>query len=176
MHKASSRIHDQMVCDVLAGGAGSFLHVPGASSRPESGPYQVCGISVRCSDWSGQLHATAKATEKAPSGSQVHAGKQRSKEEAKRSQAPSPSTKSLSVLDMLKLGREIHDTQSAESVDLFQFDMNHMAWSLKPLKVEFTVEKEPFGKGGFREAFKASRKTAGFVGQKWVIKNTSRQP
>ena len=74
--------------------------------------------------------------------------------------------KSLSVLYMLELGCEIHDTQSAESVDILLFDMDHMDWSLKPQKVSFTIEKESFGEGAFREAFKATTKTAGCDGKK----------
>ena len=57
--------------------------------------------------------------------------------------------KRLSVLDMLKLGKVVNE-KLTESVNLFSFDINQMAWSNIPSSVEFTIEKVPFGTGGFR--------------------------
>ena len=54
-------------------------------------------------------------------------------------------------------------------IDLFAFDISDMAWS-SPSVVEFNLDKEHFGTGGFREAFKATSKTAGFCNQQWVVK------
>eukprot|EP00794_Sanderia_malayensis_P021010 gene21010-23062_t len=44
-----------------------------------------------------------------------------------------------------------------------------MIWSTLPEKVEFKIEAEAFGEGGFRQAFKATSTTPSFSG-KWVIK------
>ena len=45
-----------------------------------------------------------------------------------------------------------------------------MVWSRKPTTVEFLIDKEPIGEGGFREAFKATSKPQGFQGRDWVLK------
>ena len=45
-----------------------------------------------------------------------------------------------------------------------------MSWSRNPQEVEFSIEKEPFGIGGFRKAFQATSKTPGFQNSKWVVK------
>ena len=45
-----------------------------------------------------------------------------------------------------------------------------MAWSSQPSAVEFSIANEPFGKGGFREAYKATSKTPEFCRQQWVVK------
>jgi hypothetical protein len=76
--------------------------------------------------------------------------------------------KSLSVLEMLKLGKVI--SQKTENIELFTFDINDMAWSSTPVTAEFSIAKEPFGKGGFREAFKARSKTPEFHNRGWVVK------
>ncbi|KAJ7371602.1 hypothetical protein OS493_024278 [Desmophyllum pertusum] len=89
---------------------------------------------------------------------------------ATKAQSPSKAfPKSLSVLEMMKLGKVIND-KSTESIELFTFDLTDMAWSSQTSTVEFSIVKEPFGKGGFREAFKATSKTPGFQHQQWVVK------
>ena len=45
-----------------------------------------------------------------------------------------------------------------------------MRWSSVPIKAEFMIEELPFATGGFREAFKATSKTAGFEETTWVVK------
>ena len=75
--------------------------------------------------------------------------------------------KSLSVLEMMRLGKVING--STVTIDLFTFAIADMTWS-SPSVVEFSLAKEPFGEGGFREAFKATSKTAGFCNQQWVVK------
>ena len=47
--------------------------------------------------------------------------------------------------------------------------MTEMAWSGKETPVEFKIECEPFGIGGFRKAFKASG-SGEFKGSTWVVK------
>ena len=61
---------------------------------------------------------------------------------------------SLSVVDMLKLGKLITDTTT--SVEIFNVDMSVMARTGRPTTVDFSIEPEPFGTGGFRKAFKAT--------------------
>ena len=64
--------------------------------------------------------------------------------------------KSLSVVDMLKLGNQIKHTTTA--VEIYKFDFQAMAWSASPVLVDFNMEDTAFGAGGFREAFKATSK------------------
>ena len=54
--------------------------------------------------------------------------------------------KSLSVVEMLKLGKIIHD-RSTVIIQLYTFDVKQMSWSRNPQEVEFAIEKEPFGIG-----------------------------
>ena len=61
---------------------------------------------------------------------------------------------SLSVVDMLKLGKLITDTTTY--VEIFNVDMSVMARTGRPTTVDFSIEPEPFGTGGFRKAFKAT--------------------
>ena len=86
---------------------------------------------------------------------------------------PSPSKaypKSLLVIDMLKLGKVTDDKIGTQPIELFTFNISEMAWSSNSTTVEFSIEKEPFGVGGFREAFKARTKARGFVNCLWVVK------
>ena len=78
--------------------------------------------------------------------------------------------KSLSVLDMLRLGKVIGD--STEPITLYKFDIGTMTWCGTPITVEFKVEKEPLGTGGFREAYKATSISSVFgnKNQEWVVK------
>ena len=75
---------------------------------------------------------------------------------------------SLSVVDMLKLGKLITDTTT--SAEIFNFDMSVMARTGRPTTVDFSIEPEPFGIGGFRKAFKATSNDRGFNGSTWVVK------
>jgi hypothetical protein len=77
--------------------------------------------------------------------------------------------KSLSVIDMLNLGRVISKS-STVMVTLHSFDLSAMEWTQLPTPVAFQVDKEPFGSGGFRNAFKAQSTTSGFSSQTWVLK------
>jgi hypothetical protein len=71
---------------------------------------------------------------------------------------------------MLKLGKVVDDQIGTEPIELFTFDIDAMAWSRNSSTVEFSIEKEPFGTGGFREAFKARSKTREFANVTWVVK------
>ena len=50
------------------------------------------------------------------------------------------------------------------------FDMSVMARTGRPTTVDFSIEPEPFGTGGFRKAFKATSNDRGFNGSTWVVK------
>ena len=85
------------------------------------------------------------------------------------SQSPSKFVpRSLSVVDMLILGKLIPNTTT--SVEMFNFDKSVMAWTGRPTAVEFCIESQPFGTGGFRKAFKATSNDRGFQGSTWVVK------
>lgn len=90
---------------------------------------------------------------------------------AKIGSVPSPSKfvpRSLSVVDMIKLGSVI--SKKTTSVQIYAFDMKNMSWSETSIIVEFTIEPEPFGIGGFRKAFKSTSHHRKFTGSTWVIK------
>ena len=69
---------------------------------------------------------------------------------------------------MLKLGKLITDTTT--SAEIFNFDMSVVARTGRPTTVDFSIEPEPFGTGGFRKAFKATSNDRGFNGSTWVVK------
>ena len=77
--------------------------------------------------------------------------------------------KSLSVIDMLNLGKVISKS-STIMVTLHSFDLSEMEWTQLPTPVAFRVDEEPFGSGGFRNAYKAKSTTSGFSSQTWVVK------
>ena len=55
--------------------------------------------------------------------------------------------------DMMKLGKIIK-TKATTLIELRSFDLDPVGWSLTATTVEFDIEKDPFGKGGFREAYR----------------------
>eukprot|EP00794_Sanderia_malayensis_P013427 gene13427-14807_t len=76
--------------------------------------------------------------------------------------------KSLTVLDMLKLGKVV--VSSTEVIELHSFDMATLAWSRQPINADFKIDKEPFGTGGFRSAFKAYSTSQNLGATEWVVK------
>ena len=76
--------------------------------------------------------------------------------------------KSLSVLEMLKLGTVIKDKSTP--LELFEFDVHFMTWSTSGRTVNFVVDKKVLGAGGFREVFKATSDAHGFADSAWVVK------
>ena len=77
--------------------------------------------------------------------------------------APSPSKfvpRSLSVVEMLKLGTVI--TQSTTSVNIYTFNFKEMSWSKTPSTVDFSIDKEPFGKGVSGKLLKLQAMTRNF--------------
>ena len=77
--------------------------------------------------------------------------------------------KSLSVVEMMKLGKVISQ-KSTTPINVSSFDLVKMAWSGKETVVYFSIEKESVGTGAFREAFKAKSVTQGFASSTWVVK------
>ena len=55
--------------------------------------------------------------------------------------------KSISVKQMLKLGNLV---ESPEVVNLYQFDLNRMTWSIIPKPIEFNISKDLLGEGAFQ--------------------------
>ena len=76
--------------------------------------------------------------------------------------------KSLSISKMLKLGKTIEETST--SIEIFPFNMEEMSWSTCGEHADFSVAKEPFAAGGFREAYKASSNSVRFKANAWVVK------
>jgi hypothetical protein len=50
-----------------------------------------------------------------------------------------------------------------------KINLNFISLSLST-RVEFVVNKEPIGSGGFRQVFEATSQTKGFDTKKWVVK------
>ena len=84
---------------------------------------------------------------------------------------PSPSKfglRTLSVVDILKLDKVIN--KNTTSVLIYHFSLADMVWSKLQTAVDFTIKPEPFGIGGFRQAFHATSDHKDFKNTKWVVK------
>eukprot|EP00112_Aurelia_sp_Birch-Aquarium-sp1_P011464 Seg2410.5 transcript_id=Seg2410.5/GoldUCD/mRNA.D3Y31 product="Transient receptor potential cation channel subfamily M member 6" protein_id=Seg2410.5/GoldUCD/D3Y31 len=77
--------------------------------------------------------------------------------------------KSISVSEMLNLGKVVMQTDVKETVEVYKFDMENTYWTVIPEIVDFPLAKSHFSEGGFRKAFKATSPTIGYSGT-WVIK------
>ena len=75
----------------------------------------------------------------------------------------------MSAVEMLKLGREIKSIPATEIL-VYHFDFKNLVWGSVPDKVEFVMDEDPLGTGGFRQAFKATSQTKGFDHTSWVVK------
>ena len=75
--------------------------------------------------------------------------------------------RSISVTQMLKLGKVVKSTQV---IDSFQFDLSRMMWSTVPKPVEFSVSNHPLSEGAFRKAYTTETDHKEFSGATWVIK------
>ena len=165
-----------MTCDVLAGEQGPSCK--SVKQIPDTKVIHVRFVErVGESDECEGLEAARVACHggKSPPAKRRFSGTGRTSEVLNKSQpvktAPSPSKfvpRSLSVVEMLKLGKVI--TQSTTSVDLYSFDLQQMSWSKMPFSIDFSIHKEPFAAGGFREAYKATSKAKEFETNTWVIK------
>ena len=159
-------VGERMVCDVLAGEQG-----PSCTSLeqiPDLKVVHVRFIEPNDGDDRDTVSMTGNRLER---GQRKRPFKRANALSLPATKAQSPSKafpKSLSVLEMMKLGKVVNE-KSTERMELFKFDLADMAWSSQPFIAEFSIASEPFGKGGFREAFKATSKTPTFQVQQWVI-------
>ena len=78
--------------------------------------------------------------------------------------------KSLSVSQMIKLGKILKPGADKKVLEIYSFNLETMSWSCIPQKVEFTVEDDVLGSGGFRKAYKARSTSAGYNHTTWVVK------
>ena len=77
--------------------------------------------------------------------------------------------KSLSVIDMMKLGKLIRNKEkSSAKVLIGKFNMKNNEWSIS--KVIFQTEDKAFTEGGFRMVYKAKSDDESFRGNTWVVK------
>ena len=53
-------------------------------------------------------------------------------------------SKSLSVTQMINLGKVVR--QKTTIADVYKFNLENMAWSSVPERVELVIEKEPFAR------------------------------
>ena len=77
--------------------------------------------------------------------------------------------RSMSAVEMLKLGREIKSIPATEIL-VYHFDFKNLTWGSVPDKVEFVIDEDALGTGGFRQAFKATSQSKGFDHTSWVVK------
>ena len=49
---------------------------------------------------------------------------------------------------MMKLGKLAKSNESVSVLDVYSFDLENIAWSLLPQKVEFVIEEDVLGNGG----------------------------
>ena len=58
--------------------------------------------------------------------------------------------KSSSISHMMKLGKLVKPNEPVSALEVYSFELENIAWSLLPQKVEFLIEKDVLGSGGFR--------------------------
>ena len=79
---------------------------------------------------------------------------------------------SISLSKIIRFGKVIRP--AVASVELFELDVERMEWGdIVHHAVPFNVEKEPFGHGAFRAAFKTTSCNANFKDNVWVFKKYS---
>ena len=161
-----SRIGENMVCDILAGDQGPSCSL--LEQIPNFNVIHVCFV-VATND-----SCPWEADSSCPSNSTAHA-KKRPREETTslpnpklRAKETSSFPKSLSVLEMLKLGTVVKNRSTP--FELFEFDVHNMTWSTNSTTVNFVVDEEVLAAGGFREVFKATSDAREFADSTWVIK------
>eukprot|EP00794_Sanderia_malayensis_P002290 gene2290-2635_t len=76
--------------------------------------------------------------------------------------------KSLSITQMMNLGKEVKQTTT--KINMYKFNLETMTWSSLTEAVEFLIDEKPFANGGFREVFKATSATEGYENVTWVVK------
>ncbi|KXJ15662.1 Eukaryotic elongation factor 2 kinase [Exaiptasia diaphana] len=177
-HYFKHLIGRELNCDVLAGERGpscstieqipdlKLIHVrflPGGkatySKIEDSDP---CTSSVVAS-------CTTKQDKMKDDSNVERAGSPEPKPKKSRFESPTKYPLSLSVSDMLKLGKLGQPGRSTTVVKVYSFDINTKTWCQVPQIVEF-VEVSVCGKGAFRQATKATTYHPDFRHNSWVIK------
>lgn len=77
--------------------------------------------------------------------------------------------RSLSVTDMIKLGK-LKKPEGTTVVNIYEFATDSHTWSQVPTTVEYLVEENAIGEGGFRRAYKATTRHPMFKSKTWVLK------
>ena len=146
-HFSPSLEHKGLSCDVLAGDQGpschSKKHIPDlkvilvrfikSSSTPDSRPIANDYESSSCR----QQYFSEPVTPP-----------QRNRQDPNKAQSTgSPNVKhvipkSLSISHMMKLGKLAKPNESVSVQDVYSFDLENIAWSLLPQKVEFVIEED----------------------------------
>ena len=160
-----------LACDVLAGEQGPSCKT--VEQIPDLKVIYVRFIARGTLDQSVELNISTRGRQESMSRTRSE-GPSRPSKFAKCGGASSNPSKfvplSLSVADMIKLGKLDTSQTATTVVNMYTFDMELFTWSQIPIIAEFNEEKEPFGKGGFRNAYKATTKHPQFKGTIWVLK------
>ncbi len=171
-----------LVCDVLAGDQGpscsSIEHIPNLKVihvrfiKPTNTPTSFLPPAFSQSNLRENSICGTKSEFVRVNESSVK--RKIASERCSSSPAKKPVPKSLTVSQMMKLGKLIDPSESKKSqtmvIEVFNFDFSSFTWSMLPQITEFIVENQPLGEGGFRKAYKAKSCSSGFVGKEWVIK------
>ncbi|KAK3754933.1 hypothetical protein QZH41_019354 [Actinostola sp. cb2023] len=167
----AGQVEKDMLCDILAGERGpsckKISQIPDLKVfyvrfiKPESSNEDTCNEH----DVSHQ----PKKARKASSSSVPSPQKATHSKPLPKATCSKFYPKSLSLKDMLRLGKVI-PKKTSTIISISKFDFHHMLWSNVPIEAEFMVEEEPFACGGFRQAYKATGITDGFRETKWVVK------
>ena len=88
--------------------------------------------------------------------------------------AGSPNTKhlfpkNLSISHMIKLGKLAKPNESVTLLEVYSFDVENIAWSVLPQKVEFVIDNDVLGNGGFRQALEAKSSSTNSNTSLWVV-------
>ncbi|CAH3141822.1 unnamed protein product [Porites evermanni] len=164
------QIEKDFICDVLAGERGPSCEM--MAHIPNRKVFYVRFIKPK-----GEVLSDEEGSPRCKKPKKARPSKRTNTQSLPATKAQSPSKafpKSLSALEMMKLGKVINE-KSTVGIELFKFDLTDMVWSNLPLTIEFNIAKEPFGKGGFREAIKATSKMPEFHGHQWVVKRNFAQ-
>ncbi len=140
-HFTELKESDDLVCDVLAGEQGPSCRTIG--QIPDQKFFHVRFVHANT------LGDRSSVNKVKPAGPSTNATKSvpvhTVSSVAQKTTASKVYPKSLSVVDMLKLGKKIE--QSSSMIDIFKFSISQMTWSKVESGVEFNISKEPFASG-----------------------------
>ena len=78
--------------------------------------------------------------------------------------------KSLSAIDMMKLGQHVQNKERHSAKILIEkFNMESTEWSIRK-EVLFEIDDKAFVEDGFHMAYKAEGNYESFIGNTWVVK------